>query len=218
MSDYRLLKGEKTESGLVRHEALTPGGEGVFRYSSVRIGLVWPGTANPAFFVVGGMETEDELFFSAQGVIRIIEEAEFEDLSLNRLFDAVTSSYTSACAEVIYCDFKLEDYRNRFWEYLDRNNLRNVNSMDVPYKDVILRLSTIKDFNDSGSLLIDKGSLLFQDLQGISRSHLKDSPEERFYRLNGLGYLISGFAKFPPVKRLKDVVRRFGRGDTWMVG
>lgn len=199
---YRLLRAEKVKNGIVRHEAVHMGKEDVFRYLSIRIGLVWPGQENPAFFVVGGMQTEDELSPSPRGVVRILREEEVNDLSLNVLFDSVTSAYTAMLADALYVDRSKEDFRNRFWDYLDSHNLRTVSVEDVAYKDPVLRLSNVKDFQDAGDLLVDRSSPLFQDLQGVSRSHLKDDFETKFYRLNALGYLISGFAKYsakPPL-------------------
>jgi hypothetical protein len=201
---YQIKKAERLDSGLVKHEVIMPWGEdSKYLYRSIRIGMSWPTTETPAFFVVAGMEIEDQYAAFDNNLVRVIDFQEIPDLSLNNLFNAISDSYTSMMADCIYFDFKVEDYKQRFWEYLDKTNLRGITSQDIPYKDVVLRLSTIKDFNDSGSLVIDKGSVLFQDLQGISRSHLKEKPEEAFYRLNGLGYLIAGFSKFPPLRKIR---------------
>ncbi len=45
---------------------------------------------------------------------------------------------------------------------------------------------------------------LFEDLKGISRSHLGDNPETKFYRLNALSYVVSGFSKYRPISPLKS--------------
>ena len=220
--NYRLVRAEKTKNGIIRHEAIYRGKEDVFRYLSVRIGLVWPGQENPGFLVVGGMQVEDELSPSLRGVIRILREEEVKDLSLNVLFDSVTSTYVSMLCDEMYVDQakEKEDFKRRFWDYLDARNLRSINVCDVPFRDHVLRLSTIKDFQDAGDLLIDRDSPLFHDLQGLSRSHLKDDFESKYFRLNALGYLISGFSKYSPKPplRFKDPVFHGGRGNNgWML-
>jgi hypothetical protein len=204
---YRLLRAEKVKNGIVKHEAVHMGREDVFRYLSIRIGLVCPGQENPAFFVVGGMEVEDELSPSPRGLIRILQEEEVNDLSLNILFDTVTSAYTAMLADALYVDAAKEDFKMRLWDYLDAHNLRTVSIENVAYKDPVLRLSSVKDFQDAGDLLIDRGSPLFQDLQGVSRSHLRDDFESKYFRLNALGYLVSSFAKYPPKPPLTFKVR-----------
>ena len=219
MAIYKLVRAEKVNAGFIKHSAIMPGGqESEYQYQSVRIGLVFPTVDNPSYFVVGGMEIDDPYFASDRGLVRIIEEVEIADLSLDSLFNAVTDSYTSMLCDQVYMDFAAnEDYRMRFWNYLDQHNLR-VSLLDVPYKDVVLRFSLLRDYNDSGCLAIDKSSALFQDLQGVSKENLRDSPETKFFRLNALSYLLAGFSKFPPHKPLKFNNRvDIGGSHGWMV-
>lgn len=217
---YELIKAERFETGVINHHVRMSGEEKDFRYQAVRIGLVWDSLENPAFFVVGGMETEDKFAASLHGTVSIIQEFEVQNLSLDVLFDALSDSYVSMLCDAVYvdCGEEKEGYKSRLWDYLDKRNLRAVNIYDIPYRDIALRFSTIKDFNDSGCLIIDRGSPLFQDLQGISRSHLKDRPETQFYRLNALGYLLSGFEKYKPIRPFK-MPREFrgSRNGSWML-
>jgi len=213
---YQLVKAERLPTGIIRHSVEMLGKPDDFKYRSIRIGLVWPTVENPGYYVVGGMEIDDRFVADEKGVIRIIEEEEVSDLSLVSLFDAVTTSYVTMLCDALYIDFKLEDHRLRFWEYLDSHNLRAVSCEDIAYKDLVLRFSAIKDFNDAGSLILDRGSDLFKDLQGISREHLKSKPEASFYRLNALSYLVSGFLKFPPKQPLSFKFDG-GRKDSWML-
>jgi hypothetical protein len=212
---YKLIKAEKVRNGIVHH-VLDFGEERDYRYQSIRIGLVFPTMDNPAYFVVGGMEAEDPLEQNERGYIRIIEEMEISDLSFDTLFNSVTDSYSSMLCDEVYADLKTnDDYKLKYWSYLDRHNLR-MNLSDVPYSDVVLRFSVLRDFNDSGSLGIDKGSALYADLQGISKEHLKDNPESKWYRLNALSFLISGFEKFKPTKPL-NMGRTMGGNQSWML-
>ena len=219
MAIYKLVRAEKVNAGFIKHSAIMPGGqESEYQYQSVRIGLVFPTVDNPSYFVVGGMEIDDPYFASERGLVRVIGEVEIADLSLDSLFNAVTDSYTSMLCDQVYMDFAAnEDYRMRFWNYLDQHNLRT-SLLDVPYKDVVLRFSLLRDFNDSGNLAVDKGSVLYQDLQSVSKESLRDNPESKFYRLNALSFLIAGFEKYKPVKPLRDTSRLSTRRDQgWML-
>lgn len=220
MENYRLAKAEKVPSGNILHEVLTSGGvEEKFRYYSIRMGLTWPTIGSPGFFVVGGQEVQDQFDASERPLIRVIQEYEQNDLSLDGLFDSVTDAYSSNLCDQIYVDFTLEDFKLRFWEYLDRRGMRSVNVLDVPYKNILLRFGLVQDYNSSGDLLIDKGSKLFEDLKGISRSHLKDFPESKFYRVNGLSFLVAGFEKYKAQPRLvmkTSIDLRNGR-EGWML-
>lgn len=220
MDNYRLIKAVRHErSRIIQHSVLLPGipEEVTFRYYSLRIGLVWPTTDSPGYFLVGGAETYDEqLIVADRAQVRIIEQHEIPDLSLGTLFDAVTSSYVAYLCDAVYVDFEHTDYKIGLFDYLSRNNLRTLSVYDVPYKDVVYRLGVVGDFNDSGDLIIDKGTQLFRDLQGVSRTHLLDKPESKFYRLNALSYLLSGFSKFDP-KPPTLLRMTTGRTHDWML-
>lgn len=185
------------------------GGEGRYKYVSVRIGMVWPSVENPGFFVVGGMEVDDK-FEAINGIVRIIQESEAEGLALTSLFNSMTDAYVGMFADGVYIDASpgCIDYRNALWDYLDKNNLRAIDTYDVPH-DLAYRWGKIADLNLSGKLAVDKTSIIFSDVQGISREHMKDADaEKKHYRLNALSYLVAGFAKNPPMKPLD--LRSFG--------
>ena len=215
-SSYRLVKSERNEKGVIKHEAVINGGEAVFRYHSVRIGLTSPSVECPSFFIVAGEEVEDVFYNSERRGIRVIQEHQHEGLALDSLFDMVTDSYFSNKCDAVYVDGKREDFKLHFWEFLDRRNIRNLNIYDVPYQDLAFRFGLVGSYNESGDLLVDKGSSLFEDLKGASRSSLKDDPEVKFYRLNALSYLIAGFDKYSS-RQLLDL-KNFGRRQSpgWM--
>lgn len=117
---YQPFKASKPENGIIRHNVQMYGGEMDFRYQCVRIGFTFPTTESPPFFVVGGMEVEDKFAPSLYGVVRIIQEFEAEDLSLDSAFEAISDSYTSMLAEAIYVDQSQKDYYMRLWNFLDK--------------------------------------------------------------------------------------------------
>lgn len=213
-----LIKAERTKNNVVNHHVATHwGGEEDYQYQSIRIGLVFGTIDNPSYFVVGGLEKDDRLSPILRPTLRIIQEEEIPDLSWDRLFDSVTDSYFSMFCDATYIDSKpSEEHWLKFWDYIDKHNLRGFNLQDVPFKDMVLRFGMLRDYNDSGALVLDKSSSLFSDIQGVSRSNLKDSPE-KWYRLNAISYLISGFEKFQPSKPfdMKSFVSKGGE-QGWM--
>lgn len=216
-----LISAERVKDHTVKHQVLMHYGcEETYRYKSIRLGMVFATMGTPSFFVVAGMEADDLLSPTLRATLRVIEEEEVEGLSLDELFNSVTDSYSSMLCDAIYLDFKSnEEHRLKLWDYLDKHQLRGVNLIDVPFKDMVLRFSMLRDYNDSGALVLDKSSALFSDIQGVSRSNLKDNPE-KWYRLNALSFVVSGFEKYPPVKPLRvngvDYSARYN-GDGWML-
>ncbi|MFC1580013.1 hypothetical protein ACFL4N_03785 [Thermodesulfobacteriota bacterium] len=202
MESYRLTKAVRSERlGIVEHKVLLPGVQEhrTFRYYAVRIGLVWPTAESPGYFLVGGAEVYNEQITPCERAqVRILEQVEIPELSLGRLFDAVTSAYVAHLCDSIYVDFEVVDYLNGLYDYLDQHKLRTVSVYDAPFKDLGYRFSVVGDFNDTGDLVLDKDTQLYRDLQGVSRAHLLNNPEVKFYRLNALSYLLAGFSKYTP--------------------
>lgn len=66
--------------------------------------------------------------------------------------------------------------------------------------------------------MVDKGSPLYEDLQSLSKEHLRDNPETKFYRINALSYLISGLQKNPPFKPLGSGGGGHRVSNGWMGG
>ena len=60
-------------------------------------------------------------------------------------------------------------------------------------------MSRIKTGIDRGNLKITADSLAHSQLQSITRPDLADNPEQKFYALNGLRHVISGFHRNPPI-------------------
>jgi len=220
--NYKILKTDKLpNTGILRQTVIFFGREQYFDFYSIRAALVWPTPETPAYFIIGGEETWDERFYnpaSGRGVVRIIKECEHDDLALDRLFDRLTDDVSLNLADTIYVDVRHEDYTGAFHDYLDRTRLRNIYVQSAPYEDFTMRVGIVKDYDQAGELSIDKGSPLYAELQGISRADLVDSPELRFYRLNALSYLLSGFKKYKPIHRSPQA--GMGRNiskDSWMM-
>ena len=218
---YRLMKTEKVPAGFYKQFVKTENGDEIFRFYGIRFALVWPTSKSPPFFCGGGSELFDEQLTPSGEVIRIMVEHEHQGLALDSFFDTLTDYMTSHLADTVYADLSKEDFRETIYSYLDRRGLRNITVQQTPYSDFVLRIGKVKDYDEAGNLIIEKGSPLLADLQGISRMDLQDEPEVRFFRLNALSMLLAGFDKFrtKPVFNvsifMKNISGRHGEG--WLL-
>lgn len=219
---YRLMKTEKLPSGKFKQFVKTDRGDEEFVYLAIRSALIWPAANNPGYFLCAGEEVWDEELYSpasGRGVIRITLEYDHNDLNLDSFFAAVTDYMIAHLSQTCYADFRIEkdDFRMAFYNFLDRKGLRNISVEKAPYDDFVLRIGVVKSWDEAGDLSIDKDSPLYSELQSISRLDLVEPDvEQRFFRLNCLSYLLSGFQKYFPRRPLR-FRKSFGGGDLgWM--
>lgn len=214
---YQLQSAQKLPSGFILHNVKTyPGSVSPerIRYYGLRFALVFPSAKSPAYFVGGGTEVFDEKMEPVSGeIIRVTVEYTGEGLGLDSFFDRLTDEMTAQLSETAYADLTKEDFKQTVYSYLDRRGLRNLTIQQAPYSDFVLRMAKVKDYDDRGNLILDKGSPLYNDLRAISRLDLEDEPEIRFYRLNALSMLVGGFSKYPARPPLAINVKRMMTPD-----
>jgi hypothetical protein len=79
-----------------------------------------------------------------------------------------------------------------------------------------LGVSRIKSAFGNGSLLIPDDSLIYPELQTITRQDLADAPQDRFQAINGIRHVVGSFARFPAVyllqgnSRIQNALGRIG--------
>ncbi len=203
---------------MILHEVRTEGGEERIRYFDIRFAFVPPTPKSPPYFLGAGAEVYDEKLDPIEGpIIRVTAEHEAQELGLDSFFDVLTDHMTAQRGEVIYCDLSKEDLRGMLYSYLDKRGLRQLTAIQIPYSDFTLRIGKVKDYDETGKLVVSKGSPLYGDLRGISRLDLRDSPEVNFYRLATLSMLVAGFDKYPPRPPLnfKGLINRRGDKSGW---
>ena len=216
MKIYELRKAEKNAKGIIFHNVSQFGEDKVFRYRSIRVGLNFPTGGVPAYLLACGEEVEDELESSPRPLIRAIEDVELESLSPDALFDKATDLYSLYLCDTLYLDGRRENFKQGLWTYLDSRNLSKVRVFDAPFiEDTSYRYGLVDSWNTSGDLSIPKDWPLFQEMKSVSRADLSNHPEEKFFRLNCLSYVISGFEKYSSAPPLIVKVGPMGR-PSWM--
>jgi len=196
------------------------------KFFSIRFALVWPTAKSPGYFCAAGEEAYDERYYAPadnRGVIQVLTEYEHQGLSLDSFFSELTDQMISNLAESCYADLKDREkltndgFKGALYDYLDRKRLRNISVEKVPFDDFTLRLGIVKSWDERGNLSIEKNTPLYSELQGISRADLADPDvESKFFRLNCLSYLLSGFEKYGRPVILKEPRHEFNK-DSWML-
>ena len=221
----QLVKTERLPNGNFKRIIKGPLGDEESKFFCIRFALVWPTPTSPGYFIGAGEEAYDEKYYApadGRGIIKVLAEYEHKDLSLDSFFSVLTDQMISNLAECCYCDVKQKesnnDFRSSLYNYLDRKNLRNISIEKAPFDDFVLRVGIVTSWDERGSLVIEKNTPLYSELKGISRADLSDpNVEAKFFRLNCLSYLLSGFEKYKPTKPLKGFDKNYGGREQWML-
>ena len=223
----QLLKTERLPNGKFRRSVKVPWTVDAQEtdFYSIRFALAWPTSKSPGYFIGAGEEAYDERLYApaeGRGVIKILTEHEYNDLSLDSFFEELTDQVVSNLAESCYADLKEgegmanDGFKRALYDFLDRKKLRNISIQKAPFDNFVLRIGIVKSWDEAGNLRIEKNTPLYSELEGISRVDLSDPDvESKFFRLNCLSFLLGGFQKYRPVKRLRERTN-FGESD-WML-
>ena len=186
------------------------------RYIGVRLGVSWPTQKAKGAYVVLGQPVQDRLdAFSPP--LTLLDEYEYNGLSLDEFFGRLTDSYSLLSCEIIYCDTDNQSLYTAFLDYLDRHRLGYVTTIGAPYlKDFFAGISVANDWLTARKLELHKDSLTRAELRSISREDLRQEPELRFPLANALRFAIAGFRKFPARPPI-TIGRSFDVNHGWML-
>jgi len=180
------------------------------RYADIRGAVSWPIGSSPGYVCLVGQEYIRPNILDKQAPMgRRVLLAEFEsvDFAEDPLFAKIIDlAYQFHCYE-FYVDHgeRFTGFHADFREY-ERGRSSSTRLCDAYDADnFMVGMSRIKTGIDRGNLMIPADSLAYSHLQSITRPDLADNPELRFYALNGLRHVISGFHRSPPIIRpMKD--------------
>lgn len=174
----------------------------VKRYSAIRGGISWPTAQASAYFCIVGQEyvgsngTEDS---ASAGTSILLAEHESKSFSLSGFYDRIIDlSEQMLCSDFyVYMDeVRFNDGFLNDFQALERS--RNVCLQDALDKDnFLLGISRIRESIDKGLLIIPEDSILYGQVQGISREDLQDKPEDIFFAINALRHVVGSFYRFP---------------------
>lgn len=197
----------------------------VHRYATIRGGISWPTAKAPAYYCVVGQKfiTADVMAERVPAGPRILlGEYEAASLSLSNFYSKITDIASQFLCRDFYvvlpearwaCGFE-----NDFYSLGRERNSKATLQAAYDSDNFTLGISRIRDSIDKQSLIIPKDSTIYTQLRGLTKADLEDSPEERYYAINGLRHVISSFYRAPPVthhrytSRLQKRLRVLSRG------
>ena len=198
------------------------------KYVEIRGGLSWPTTKGSAYFCVVGQEYIVPPLFAERapaGPRILLAEYESKALSLSKFYSQITDIaeqlkcrefYVSMPEERFACGYQ-NDFDNFALQRHTRVYLQNAYDAD----NFFLGVTRIRESMENGNLIIPEDSIVFAQLQSLTRPDLENSPEEIFSAINALRHVIGSYYRNPPYLRrntkLEDRLRRMEvRGTTHM--
>ncbi len=200
------------------------------RYSAIRGGISWPTPKSPAYVCILAQEyVVPPVMVDKVPVGSRVLLAEYESDSFSLSSDFY--SRITDIAEQMFChDFYVGMPENRFsCGYLNDFNAfsreRNAKVCLQSAYDVdnfILGVSRLNGSMNEGGLIIPKDSIIFSQLQNLTRPDLENSLEEFFHAINAMRHVVGSFYRIPPIiryshnSRLIDRMRRINRPKGFM--
>ena len=176
------------------------------RYADVRMGLHWPTSHSPACFVIVSQQYtgphkpgEGE---PPVGTREVLAEYVPESLGMNQFYRQVGQMAKKLFCRRVYA--VLPEDRMQHGHLQDLMDYARESDCDIYVHEALddgeffLSISRIKDSIDDGNLLVPDNTVVYDQLKGMTREDLKDSPEEFFYCIDALGHVIDGYYRWPP--------------------
>ena len=167
-------------------------------YRTLRAGLSWPENMAPAYFCIFGQKHRQNEF----NRYPLIFLAEGQGKDLSPVLDMLTDLGNRICCDEIRADLTEDKklFRELYHDYCKENEVHGHYLRRAPWPDQFAYgLGLIRDWLDKKSLEIQKDSILAQQLGSIPedlRAHTSH-PEEDFFAVNALRYVLSSFQKHP---------------------
>ena len=187
-------------------------------YRDVRAGLTWPiGDAPGCFIILAQLPHKNE--FGERPLV-FIEEKTSEDL--RDFFQSLSDSAQMFLFENIYTDLSNENegYVQMFRDFCSKNEIRNLYLQEAPWiSNFQYGLYLIQEMLGNYALEIDKQTITGQQLGQIPKGDPGEYPEETFWAVNALRYVVGAYKKFGVGERMTqekaDEMRRM-YGPPWI--
>ena len=216
MKSYNVVKTETTKRGVIVHEVDSGDGElKSYHYAAIRGGLSWGSGESPAFFMILGEEFVDKTRFEGQvpprGKLKVFTERQIPSPFLDKLFSALTDDCALFGCGYVYADLsdEHEESGKLFMEYVSEKKARYVSLEDAPFvNNFPLGVSLINRWLSEALLDLPKESLVRDQLKKLTKQDFGDSPEQRFFAVNALRFVLGSFYKCPPTSRVITITRK----------
>ena len=164
-------------------------------YRDVRAGLTWPSRDAPGYFIIlGQLPHRNEM---KERPLVFIKEKISEDL--RDLFQSLSDAAQMFLCEDAYTDLsnkEYEGYVQMFRDFCSKNEIRRLYLQEAPYiSNFQYGLHLIKEMLGNYALEIDKQTIAGQQLGQIPKGDPGEHPEETFWAVNALRYVVGAYKK-----------------------
>lgn len=171
----------------------------------IRCGLSWPFPGSPSYYCLLGQLMESNV--TGKFPLLLLKEGH-EQLPGTLLQKLANDIGTFYCKE-IYIDpsERFRSYIVMFDQFRERErNLQGLHLRPAPFFQSFSHgVFIIKEWIKDEALEISKESIVYNQLKTISVENLKENPEESFYAINGMRFVVGAFetsACSPPSRRV----------------
>jgi hypothetical protein len=183
----------RTSTGIVTVEVLDGDKRKTLLFRGTRIGLAWPTAVSPGFFTIVGQLVKKNV--TGQYPLRLLREG--EESIPSKLFERLTSDAGTFFCEEVYADLLNASERSRgyvaaFDAFRKEHRRQKLYLRPGPF-DFAHGIFTIRGLIKEGALDIPRGTIVHEQLRTITSEDLRGQPEEKFYALNALRYVIGSF-------------------------
>ena len=175
------------------------------KYSAVKAGLSWPTPTSPGYFVILGEEQRSHTKFEGvkqqRGKLILLTEYESQSPFLDDLVPKFSDSCSLYYCSYVYADLREEhkDEADPFREWYYDSGGGGTSLCEGSFIDSFsLGVSLIRKWLDERLLVLPENSIAREQLKKITGPDLEDSPETRFFAVNGLRFVIAAFHKYQP--------------------
>lgn len=215
MKGYEIVRSEYLKRK-IRHVVQNGDEQQQIDYFDIRCGLSW----DPLSAVVAGEQKYDSRYSRPvhnRGILRVTEELEGSILDLADFFDRLSDAVSLHRISEIYTDVSEEAFVEAFLDWSDRRKFL-IDLAQAPYSEnPAVGISLIRSWDKDGLLRIDKDTQVYEHLSSLS----DDDLENLAGPLNALRFVVSGFSKYPPIRRdvsYGPVGPSYSGDHGWMLG
>ena len=192
-----------------------------FQYNAVFGGLAWPTPETPAYYLIFGRPHE-ELDYGQKSQDLPLEwftEYTNEDvLSLDGFFERLTTDAAYYNCTKFYTLTYLADtdkddwagYVSMYDDYCRAHDVKKIAFMEqAPFDgNFLLGLNLINSQLKTKKINLPEKSVARNQLRGITMSDIKEQPQNKYYAINALRYVIGAYHKFRPTKARVPLQRK----------
>jgi len=162
----------------------------------IRGALVWPTAHSPGYYCIFAQKDDT----NPQGKSPLFLAAEAEAELPKDLFKKMVEDRKKLTCAHFYVDLKKEnqDFMDLFGDYCRYNRFLGIEFTKAPIIGKFhIGTALIREWAKDGALEISEGSILRNQLKEIGRGDLELNPEEKYFAVHALTFIVASIEKDP---------------------